>query len=60
LPVVSLSRPVHLYLDFDAGTVDAIVSRLTRLRLQILPPPEQHQRQPPTEGLANCFIRGVR
>jgi len=27
---------------FDAGTVDAIVSRLTRLRLQMLPPPPEY------------------
>lgn len=44
-PEVSFSglvKPLRLYLDFDAETVDAILNRLARLRLQMLPPPEQH------------------
>jgi hypothetical protein len=42
LPIAGLSKPLRLNLDFDAETVDAILGRLTRLRLQMLPPPEQH------------------
>lgn len=42
LPFEGLAKPLRLYIDFDAETVDAILSRLSRLRIRMLPPPEQH------------------
>jgi hypothetical protein len=42
LPIAGLSKPLRLCLDFDAETVDAILCRLARLRVQMLPPPAQH------------------
>jgi len=42
MPIAGLARPLRLCLDFDAETVDAILSRLALLRVQMLPPPERH------------------
>jgi hypothetical protein len=37
MPVQGLSMPINIHLDFDAGTVDEMLNRLTVLRLQMLP-----------------------
>ena len=42
MPIAGLAKPLRLCLDFDAETVDAILSRLARLRAQMLLPPEKH------------------
>jgi hypothetical protein len=39
LPVEGLPTPVNIHLDFDAGTVDEMLDRLTVLRAQMLPKP---------------------
>ena len=42
LPPIRLSGvkdPVSLHLDLDASTIDEILTRLTELRTQMLPPP---------------------
>ena len=40
--VAGLSKPLEMHFDFDAAAVDAILQRLTRLRVQMLPPPQKH------------------
>ena len=40
LPVISvdgLSKPVRVKIDFDAGTIEQIIERLTVLRAKMLP-----------------------
>ena len=37
LPVEGLPTPINIHLDFDAGTVDEMLDRLTILRAQMLP-----------------------
>jgi hypothetical protein len=37
LPVAGLPEPIVVQMDFDAGTVDQIIERLTILRAQMLP-----------------------
>src|SRR5215208_4553974 len=37
MPVQGLPTPINIHLDFDAGTVDEMLNRLTILRAQILP-----------------------
>jgi hypothetical protein len=37
-----LSKPLQMHFDFDAKAVDAILQRLTRLRVQMEPPPQRH------------------
>ena len=39
LPVAGLPEPLKVHLDFDAASVDAMLQRLTELRIQMLPPP---------------------
>ena len=39
LPVEGLPTPINIHLDFDAGTVDEMLDRLTVLRAQMLPKP---------------------
>ena len=38
LPIVGFPKPLNVYMDFDAKTVDAMLERLTILRSQMLPP----------------------
>jgi hypothetical protein len=38
LPIVGFPKPLNVYMDFDAKTVDAMIERLTVLRSQMLPP----------------------
>jgi hypothetical protein len=38
LPLAGLAKPIVVLMDFDAGTIDAILERLTVLRSQMLPP----------------------
>jgi hypothetical protein len=40
--VTGLPRPLQMRFDFDAKAVDAILQRLTRLRVQMEPPPQRH------------------
>lgn len=37
LPVAGLTKPIKVRVDFDAGTVDQMIERLTILRAQMLP-----------------------
>ena len=37
LPIAGLSTPLRVRLDFDAGTIDQMIERLTILRAQMLP-----------------------
>jgi hypothetical protein len=39
LPVEGLPTPINIHLDFDAGTIDEILDRLTILRARMLPKP---------------------
>ena len=39
LPVNGLPTPINIHLDFDAGTVNEILDRLTILRAKMLPKP---------------------
>ena len=34
--------PVNIRLDFDAKALDAMMNRLSRLRVQMLPPPQRN------------------
>jgi len=34
--------PITIRIDLDAGAVDARLTRLTRLRVQMLPPPQRN------------------
>jgi len=38
LRIVGFPKPLDVYMDFDAGSVDAMLERLTVLRSQMLPP----------------------
>jgi hypothetical protein len=38
LRIVGFPKPLNVYMDFDAKTVDAMLERLTILRSQMLPP----------------------
>jgi len=40
LPIAGLSQPLRVHMDFDTGTVDQILDRLTILRSQMLPRPQ--------------------
>lgn len=42
LPIADMPEPLKVFLDFDAGTVDEILVRLSEVRAQMLPPPERH------------------
>jgi hypothetical protein len=37
LPVDCLPQPLTVKIDFDAGTIDQVIGRLTVLRAQMLP-----------------------
>jgi len=38
LRIVGFPKPLDVYMDFDAESVDAMIERLTVLRSQMLPP----------------------
>jgi hypothetical protein len=38
LRIVGFPKPLNVYMDFDAKTVDAMLERLTILRSRMLPP----------------------
>ena len=38
LPLAGMREPFRVFMDFDAGTIDATLERLTILRSQMLPP----------------------
>jgi hypothetical protein len=40
--VTGLPKPLQMNFDFDAKAMDAILQRLTRLRVQMEPPPQRH------------------
>lgn len=45
LPPVRLdgvAKAVDVHLEFDARSVDALLQRLSELRVQMLPPPQSH------------------
>jgi hypothetical protein len=44
MPPVNVTKPgpVSIRIEFDAEALDAILARLTRLRLQMLPPPQRN------------------
>ena len=42
LTIAGLQKPLHIHFDFDAKAVDAILQRLTRLRIQMVPPPQRN------------------
>ena len=45
LRLAGVPEPVTVYMDFDAGTIDAMLERLAVLRSQMLPPlPAPHKR----------------
>ena len=41
LKLPGLKRPLELQFDFEADVIDQILRRLTELRMQMLPPPQQ-------------------
>lgn len=41
LPMGGRAEPLKVHLDFDAESIDEIIARLSRLRLQMLPPPSR-------------------
>jgi hypothetical protein len=42
IPVAGVSEPLRVQLNFNAETIDLILNRLSRLRTQMLPPPQRH------------------
>jgi len=44
LPSVTVTKPgpVTIRVNLDAQAIDAILTRLTRLRVQMLPPPQKN------------------
>jgi hypothetical protein len=40
--IAELQKPLRMHFDFDAKAVDAILQRLTRLRVQMVPPPQRN------------------
>jgi hypothetical protein len=44
MPEVNVHKPgpVTIQIDLDAEAIDAILARLTRLRVQMLPPPQRN------------------
>jgi len=44
MPSVTVSKPgpVSIRVDFDAQAIDAMLERLTRLRHQMVPPPQRN------------------
>ena len=44
LPEVTVTKPgpVSIRIDLDAVAIDAILARLTRLRVQMMPPPPRN------------------
>lgn len=42
LPVQGMPRPLNVFMDLDARTVDEMIERLAVVRSQMLPPPERH------------------
>jgi hypothetical protein len=42
ITIAGLSEPLQLHFDFDAKAADAILNRLTRLRVQMEPAPQRH------------------
>jgi hypothetical protein len=44
MPPVNVTKPgsVSICVDFEAQAIDAMLERLTRLRVQMLPPPKKN------------------
>ena len=42
LPMAGLAEPLKVHMDFDAAAIDELVSRLTMLRVQMLPAPKHN------------------